>query len=179
MITCLPASERIAQPWKNGGGITREIAVYPVGAGIDDFLWRISMAEITQAGPFSHFEGVDRHLTVLSGSLRMDLPDRRHLLHSGDSLAFAGDVPIQAAPILPVTDLNVMTRQEQMRAEVRRISAGVILPSDRVILLATAPMSVTANGRRYSLATYDALMFEDLSEEPISITAEGYLIAFR
>ncbi len=183
MITHLPALERIAQPWKNGGGITREVAIFPGDAGMDDFLWRVSMADVTEPGPFSCFEGIDRHLTVLSGRLRIDqpdrdLPDRIHLLDTGDCLAFAGDLPIHATPLLPVIDLNVMTRREQVSAEVRPISSGFILPTDMVLLLATAPMIVTANGQRYALQPYDALKFEALEGEPVS-ASEGYLITFR
>lgn len=177
MITHLPASQRIAQPWKNGGGVTREIAVYPEGASTDDFLWRISMAEVSETGPFSRFDGIDRHLTVLSGRLRMDMPDGRHVLNAGDSTAFAGEAQVEAAPLLPVIDLNVMTRRGQIRAEVRHIGSGVILPSDVAFLLATSPMIVTANGQRYALQPYDALKFEGLEGEPIS-AGDGYLIAF-
>jgi len=176
MITHLPASQRIPQPWKNGGGVTREIAVFPEGA--EDFDWRISMAEVSQAGPFSRFEGVDRHLTVLSGRMRLDMPDGRHILNADDSTAFAGETPVEATPLLPVIDLNVMTRRGQVHAEVRHIRSGVILRSDLVLLLATTPMIVTANGQRYALQPYDALKFEGLEDEPVS-ASEGYLITFR
>jgi uncharacterized protein len=54
-------------PWKNGGGETAEIAVFPEGATLDDFDWRISMATVSADGPFSLFPGVDRTLSVLEG----------------------------------------------------------------------------------------------------------------
>ena len=75
-IRFLAASERRAQPWKNGGGITREIAASPDGAALDAFDWRVSMAEVAAAGPFSRFEGVDRILTVLTGELELSFPGR-------------------------------------------------------------------------------------------------------
>ena len=178
MITHLPASQRTSHPWKNGGGVTREIAVFPEGAGLEDFHWRISMAEVSKAGPFSRFDGIDRHLTVLSGRLRMEMPDGRHILNAGDSTLFEGETPVEAAPLLPVIDLNVMTRRGQAYAEVRHIGSGVILPSDLVLLVATAPMIVTANGQRYALQPYDALKFEGLEGEPAS-ASDGYLIAFH
>jgi len=178
MITHLPASQRTPQPWKNGGGVTREIAVFPDGAGPDDFLWRISMAEVSQAGPFSRFDGIDRHLTVLSGRMRLDMSDGRHILNADDSTAFAGETPVEATPLLPVIDLNVMTRRNRARAEVRHIGSGIVLRSDLVFLLATTPMIVTANGRRHALQPYDALKFEGLEGEPVS-ASEGYLITLR
>jgi uncharacterized protein len=54
-------------PWKNGGGLTAEIAVSPESAGLDDFDWRVSMARVEAGGPFSLFPGVDRTLSILEG----------------------------------------------------------------------------------------------------------------
>ena len=45
----LPRDARVARPWKNGGGTTREVAVSPEGAGLDDFAWRISLAALLGA----------------------------------------------------------------------------------------------------------------------------------
>ena len=43
-LRVIRAAECQTMPWKNGGGETTEIAVFPSGAGLDDFEWRISMA---------------------------------------------------------------------------------------------------------------------------------------
>lgn len=79
-----------AQPWRNGGGETRQVAAgtLPHPDGVDgpgrsgtageagkvsepawegDFGWRISIATIAADGPFSAFPGVDRCITLLSG----------------------------------------------------------------------------------------------------------------
>ncbi|CAM5655899.1 hypothetical protein SSPIM334S_00286 [Streptomyces spiroverticillatus] len=40
----LRAADRTAVPWKNGGGITREIAAWPQGAA--DFDWRVSTRRV-------------------------------------------------------------------------------------------------------------------------------------
>ncbi|TIN81446.1 MAG: HutD family protein, partial [Mesorhizobium sp.] len=63
----LRAAEYRSMPWKNGGGVTTEIAVSPSGAGLDDFDWRVSMARVELSGPFSQFAGIDRTLAVLEG----------------------------------------------------------------------------------------------------------------
>jgi len=57
-------------PWRNGGGVTREVAVG--GSGGQDFNWRISIADVNVPGPFSTFPGVDRIITLVDG-VRMDL----------------------------------------------------------------------------------------------------------
>jgi environmental stress-induced protein Ves len=56
-----------ATPWKNGGGVTREIACHPPQAGMQNFDWRISIAHIASDGDFSVFAGVDRVITLLEG----------------------------------------------------------------------------------------------------------------
>lgn len=127
MISKLPASNRIAVPWKNGGGVTREVAVFPADASMDDFDWRISTAEVTEAGPFSRFDGIDRHLTVLRGQLRLDAPDRRYTLFPLESLEFEGELPVSGTPLTQrVLDLNVMTRRGKVSAVVRQVESETV-----------------------------------------------------
>lgn len=71
-VRILRAAGRAAAVWKNGGGVTREIAVFPEGAGMDDFVWRASLAEVAADGPFSAFPGIDRTITLAEGA-GMDL----------------------------------------------------------------------------------------------------------
>lgn len=71
-VRILRAADRTATVWKNGGGVTREIAVWPEGAGMDDFGWRVSLAEVAADGPFSAFPGIGRTLTLAEGA-GMDL----------------------------------------------------------------------------------------------------------
>ena len=79
----LALSSLPATPWKNGGGTTREIAAFPPGAGLDDFGWRLSVAEVERDGPFSVFSGVDRTIVLLDGA-GMRLRDRNTGLESAD-----------------------------------------------------------------------------------------------
>ncbi|MCJ2183002.1 HutD family protein [Novosphingobium sp. 1949] len=113
-------------PWKNGGGTTREIAVFPPGAGMEDFLWRLSMANVERPGPFSHFDGVDRVLAVLEGTLHLTGPALDAALDPGsDPLAFAADQPVDGAPIGgPVRDLNAMVRRSAFTVRMVRLQAG-------------------------------------------------------
>jgi environmental stress-induced protein Ves len=54
-------------PWKNGKGETIELAINEDGS-LADFDWRISMASVTDDGPFSDFSGYQRHLLLLEGT---------------------------------------------------------------------------------------------------------------
>jgi hypothetical protein len=59
-----------AVPWRNGGGVMREVVAWRSGSwGFD---WRISIADVNAAGPFSAFPGVDRIIILVEGK-RMDL----------------------------------------------------------------------------------------------------------
>ena len=53
-----------ATPWRNGGGVTRELVAWPPQG---EWQWRMSVAEVESSGPFSRFEGVQRWFAVLSG----------------------------------------------------------------------------------------------------------------
>lgn len=52
-------------PWRNGGGTTTEIVVEP--SGEERFLYRVSIADVASDGPFSRFDGYDRHIMLLEG----------------------------------------------------------------------------------------------------------------
>ena len=52
--------------WRNGGGSTTELHAEE-HANYEGPVWRISMAEVTSDGPFSHFENYDRTLTLTKG----------------------------------------------------------------------------------------------------------------
>lgn len=143
ILSALPA-----QPWKNGGGLTREIAVMPPGAGMADFTWRVSVAEIAQDGPFSAFPGVDRQILLLQGAgVRLQSPETDepgshpvdHLLNEPlVPFAFAGEAVISGTLLGgPSQDLNVMTRRGVVRAEVVIARSSVSVgPCDGLVLLA-------------------------------------------
>jgi hypothetical protein len=99
-----------ATPWRNRGGVTRELLAWP---GPADWRLRISVADIAVDGPFSAFPGVQRWFTLLAGDgVALDFADHPLTLRPGDApLAFDG----AAAPGCrltggPVRDLNLMIR---------------------------------------------------------------------
>lgn len=55
------------KPWKNGGGLTYELARHPEGVDVDDFLWRVSIANITRSGDFSVYQNIERVILLLEG----------------------------------------------------------------------------------------------------------------
>jgi environmental stress-induced protein Ves len=129
-----------ARPWKNGAGLTREIATHPRDAGIDAFDWRVSVAEVTRHAPFSAFPGVDRCIVLLRGAgMRLvSTPSEidHRLDRPGVPFAFAGEWPIDAQLLDGATsDLNVMTRRGRWRAGVVSLHAPSRVPGAEATLL--------------------------------------------
>lgn len=131
-----------AAPWKNGGGVTREIVCSPPGAGMEGFDWRVSIATIDKPGPFSAFAGVDRVIMLLDGAgVHLRAPDG-HLDHRLEvphvPFAFSGDVALDCELLGGTsTDFNVMSRRGRLRADVRVLrESEPIAPVDRGLLLA-------------------------------------------
>jgi len=102
-----------ARPWRNGGGVTRELLAWPSD---DDWALRLSVAEIERDGPFSAFDGVGRVFAVLAGAgVRLDWPGRSVTLDADSPpLAFDGGDPPHAALVDGATrDLNLMLRRDR------------------------------------------------------------------
>jgi environmental stress-induced protein Ves len=108
---------------------------------MDNFDWRVSIATIAQAGPFSAFPGIDRVITLLDGAgvhLQADGVDHR-LDTSAQPFAFSGDLALDCTLLGggPCTDFNVMTRRSRFRADVQVVSAVRPIPaSDQGLLMA-------------------------------------------
>jgi environmental stress-induced protein Ves len=124
-LQLLRAAGLVARPWKNGGGVTREIAAWPPGAGLDAFDWRVSAAEVATDGPFSRFPGIERVLLVTRGAgLRLAFDGGEAVLLTPESppFRFSGEAAVGADLVDgPVADLNVMARQGLWTARVRRL----------------------------------------------------------
>ncbi|KAI3654439.1 hypothetical protein MP228_001158 [Amoeboaphelidium protococcarum] len=60
----------VRMPWKNGCGITYQICIHPESASFpsDQFLWRLSSAEINSPCNFSQFPGYTNTIIVLPSS---------------------------------------------------------------------------------------------------------------
>lgn len=113
-------------PWKNGGGETVEIAVFPESAALADFDWRVSMATVASDGPFSVFPGIDRTLSILDGegmTLFIEGRAPMTLTRASEPLPFQADAATSATLVNgAITDLNVMTRRGVLSHRVERLA---------------------------------------------------------
>jgi uncharacterized protein len=137
-------------PWKNGGGATRTLAVEPPDATLNDFLWRISMAEVGEPGEFSLFPGIDRTILLWSGN-GLVLRAANWSFTVAQPLApfsFRGEDKIVCELIGgPTTDLNVMVRRGAAEAVVSLAWEPVTLTQAAdVLIVLCAAGSVTVSG---------------------------------
>jgi environmental stress-induced protein Ves len=173
-------------PWKNGGGVTTEIAVFPAGAGLDDFEWRLSMANVASDGPFSSFAGVDRTLAVLEGEgivLAVEGRPAVALTRSSPPFAFAADRPSSARLIAgPIVDLNVMTRRGRFVHRMVRLAPGTATvggSSLTIVFCAAGSAELSSGAEKATLGLHDAAVGRDPSTVSVAADAVLYAVTFE
>ncbi|WP_137935725.1 HutD family protein [Chitinivorax sp. B] len=178
----LPSCDYPTRPWKNGGGQTREIIVFPEGAGFDDLDWRASMAQIDQPGPFSAFNGLDRSLTLIAGdSLSLYDEDRCYTLTPyAPSIDFPGETAFDAhIPDGPVLDFNVMSRRGRFMHTLRRCKLQgqhqLRWQGDVLLLFLASTKPVTCHGSHtVTLQQHDAVLMTRQDVEVIEVTGNTF-----
>ena len=124
------ASDLAPRPWKNGGGVTWEIAIDPPGAGLEDFRWRVSRARIEADGPFSLFPGCERWITCVEGrGFALEFEDGTAVqVPPFEPVRFSGERPaVCKLTDGPCTDINVIARRD-LAVDVAVVPAPVALP---------------------------------------------------
>lgn len=164
-----------AQPWRNGGGCTRELFTWPGG----DAPWqlRISVADIDADGPFSAFDEVDRWFAVLQGAgVQLDLPGgSRTLTRDSPPLRFDG----RAAPGCrlidgPTRDFNLMLRHRTGQALLQDAHPGVAWAPGTPLrgLFTTAALQLQVDGEApQAVAAWSLLLATSPAPRPWTITA--------
>jgi environmental stress-induced protein Ves len=181
----LAAADRAPTPWKNGQGVTTEIAAFPPGADLDSFDWRVSMAEIWADGAFSDFPGVDRQLAMLEGRVDLTVDGAAALSLDPDAepVAFPGDVPTRATLYSNgARDLNVMTRRGRIQARLRRLTLTAPLTlsaaATTLVLSRTPDILVTCQGEALRLDVDDAALISGHAGQAIRITPAAPSVIF-
>ncbi|WP_175150032.1 HutD/Ves family protein [Paraburkholderia ultramafica] len=196
-LTLIRGADLVAAPWKNGGGVTREVAACPAHAGLDAFVWRVSIADVAQAGPFSRFAGVDRTLALLSGAgMVLDEVDALNVVKSHtltqalDIARFDGEAHIDARLVDGATrDFNLMVRRDAAQGEVevwrgqsqqstqqstqRTLSADVVL-----LFCASGSVTVTLGDTEpQPLDAGDTLRIDTPNALPCALEGAGAVLA--
>jgi len=188
--TLIRGADLVAAPWKNGGGVTREVAAFPEGAGLDAFVWRVSVADVAQAGPFSRFAGIDRTLVLLSGAgmlldekVETSTTNTLALTQPLDLAQFAGEAQIDARLVDGATrDFNLMVRRGAAvgETEVWRGATQRSLSADVVLLFcASGSVAVTLGGdvQPRVLEADDTLRIDTPNALSCAVKGAGALLA--
>ncbi len=126
--------------WADGRARAWNIATRDDGAGT--LLWRVALAEIPLALPFTPFQGMERVFTVVAGrGVTLSFGKRRVEIAPDRPFRFDGDGPApHCEPLSPdVIAFNVMAAKAGVRAEVVVQSGRVSVaagPDEDVVALA-------------------------------------------
>jgi len=139
MLSILSPEQFKTVPWKNGKGSTVELAIN-AGGNVDNFDWRLSIADMVQSGVFSDFSGYQRHLVMIAGA-GLDLEHQYKDARSHDKLRSIADVAsfdggsttdgvLVGESNVGVKNFNVMAKSGKYVAEVKTYvdKQAVMLP---------------------------------------------------
>ena len=125
-MNIIRGSDLVERPWRNGGGITREIVEVRDGT---DLLWRLSMADVASDGPFSDFSGLMRVLTVIEGgAMELSTPVGVLMAEPLKPVRFDGGLAVTSKLLDgPLRDLNLMFDPLRVAGNVEVIEASLAL----------------------------------------------------
>jgi len=159
MITRLDPSQYRRTPWKNGGGVTVDIAE-------QDDVWRFGRTPITAAGPFSDYAGFDRLQVLVAGhGLVLDTPAGEIDVRTPfKPVRFSGETRIVSRlEAGPVEVVNLIGARAKVRIALEVLNADSALTVDVGTHLAYAAHGAAAldvGGRPHRLAADHALRIE-------------------
>ena len=153
------------QIWKNGQGTTNQLLIEEDAQGI---IWRVSIAEVKQDGPFSIFAGFERVIALLDGdgfTMNFDGGASHTLERRFQDFTFAGDSQIHCKLLGNSSrDFNLMTRRDKVNAQFKTIqlAAGETyqqqLSSRNMIFVAAGVVSALLTDQDYQLTAEDSLV---------------------
>ncbi|MGW0909661.1 HutD/Ves family protein [Streptomyces sp. NPDC002853] len=187
-------SEYRSMPWKNGGGVTREVASGTMRAPFatkeppDGFDWRVSIADVDAGGPFSPFPGIDRVITLVEGEgMVLTVDGTSQLVEPLNPFAFPGDATTDCLlKAGAVRDMNVMTRRGRATAQVRMVTVTAARGAEMVcaegetllVMAATEGISVRGpGGRETALGRLDCVRHEGAGV--LSLRGDGTVAGIR
>ena len=173
-------------PWKNGGGVTVDIAgesAPGIASGSwEGMIWRFGQTRIERPGPFSDLSGFDRLLAVVEGQglvLRPVGAPPLDVRARFRPVRFPGEWQIESElEDGPVAVVNLMADRRRAVIDLR-FAAGTsrlaFEPGTLVLYAAAGAAIVDLVGGPIELPPADALQVE--SDEPIAVTLRSGIVA--
>lgn len=173
----------VKSPWKNGLGHTTELLRQDIDS--DVFAWRLSIARVTQDGPFSNFDGYQRSLILLNGNgITLEHGDgsRQVLGARLDTAHFAGKGPTTASLHQgPIEDFNIMTHiglcSAQVHTGVETSEFTQATAADLLLIYASTEMlSVRLHGSGPAQVPVGHLLRLEITRPgPLHISGSAYI----
>jgi len=174
MITRLDPQTYRRTPWKNGGGVTVDIAdEYADGVAPGSWsgmLWRFGRTQIVAGGPFSDLSGFDRILTVIGGRglvLQIEGGKALDVREPFRPVRFNGEDKITSQlEAGPVAVLNLLADRTRYTIDVAILSGGDTRTADAAINLVYAfeNSAVAVGGKAFTLGADEALRVDGAAE---------------
>ena len=163
-------------PWKNGGGITHEIALTE---GPNGFAWRLSIAEVASSGPFSKFDGKERILTVIEGNgIDLVSSDQKLSARKIHPVAFSGETDIDGQLIDgPIRDFNLIFDPGTVAATVKIVENSetpIPLNQNQNVAVHAVEGAATISGEK--IAQSDTLIASGDELSSAFVRSEGWAI---
>lgn len=175
----LAAKDFLVQPWKNGGGMTTELAAHPAGARPE---WRLSIAEVTRAGPFSDYSGYERTIMLLEGEgMRLAFDRAEPMVIDRPLRPFTFDGAWRCDCELlggAVRDLNLMVDREAARGTLevlwpRQPLARPVRADWTLVYVLAGTLRAALGDAAYTLETGDLLRLDGPADERLSLDCDG------
>lgn len=172
-IEWLRAADYPRMPWKNGKGSTVEVCCDQASGDLQHFGWRVSIADITEAGEFSRFDGFQRIISVITGNgMTLAVDDApAQALTLFDAFAFSGDSEVACQLVDgPIQDFNLIYAPTLHSARLQWLHADApsrLFTSARTVLVFSMSdgLHIQVDGAgEYVLGRHDCLRIDKLSD---------------
>jgi environmental stress-induced protein Ves len=175
-LTRVRAASYRRTPWKNGGGVTIDIAdEYAPGAepgGWAGMIWRFGRTRIERSGPFSDLSGNDRILAVVAGTGLVLRPEGQPPLDVREPfrpVRFPGEWAIESElEEGPVEVLNLIGARAKVAIDLTFVAAGGRVPLGSGVWVLYAPVGeaeLRLEDQRLAIPSDDAVVLRDSALE--------------
>lgn len=180
-LTLLDPAEYSRAPWKNGGGVSIDIAARyrdfaAMGSG-EGLVWRLGRTSISAAAPFSDYAGHDRQQVVVTGrGLVLETPDGELSLREPfRPIGYDGGLSIVSRlEDGPVEVVNLIADRSMARIALGVLQEGSALflqPGTHIVYAAAGPLALEVEGAATPLAHDQGLRIE--AARPLKLRGEA------
>lgn len=146
-------------------------------------LWRLSVADVIEPGPFSPLPGVDRIITLIEGNgfdLEFGNAKSPVALRSFEPVSFSGDWPTVATTVHgPSRDFNVMTARGKMTAGVEVARSGCVDASLAYIYALNGSATVFAGDKTVRAESGELIECRQESDLRVEVSEPGHSLTVR